>query len=91
MSVVQFPHVITLGFWSMFIPVDWTVKNRTTNLVTFNQTLTSSALELSVLEWNFFEETFCKLASMTNTSVNLGSESIWSLFSRKVYDVSVKQ
>jgi len=42
----------------MFIHVDWTVKNRTTSLVTFNQTLTSYALELSVLEWNFFEETF---------------------------------
>jgi hypothetical protein len=59
MSVVQFPHVIILGFWPMFILVDWTVKNRTTSLVTFNQTLTSSVLELSVLEWNFFEETFC--------------------------------
>jgi hypothetical protein len=65
--------MISLGFWSMFIPVNWTVKNRT-----FNQTLTSAALELFALEWNLFEETFCMqtLAPLTKASVNLCSEYI---------------
>jgi hypothetical protein len=34
----------------MFVPVDWTVKNRTSSLVTFNHTLIAAALELPVLE-----------------------------------------